>query len=276
MSTDYTCKYCLDEIDPKVSTNDIISPCNCKGSMNYVHKICFSRVTRNSCEICKIDYPLITSSNREQGVNEDIFRNYIYTAIDTFYRQDIDTQINDINANILSLFVMIYNAILNSSLLNKCLFIFSFVMIWNFLKYLVIWTVLVFTIHTMLIRMLNFITGNYYTTLVKYKTFIMVRNLQFGIVKCIYKNRILIKDILSDPVSLFLIFLEIRYFTVSRNWWISYATMSLFNLFLFAYIFFKNDSIRVLNNYIIRNRYAYINRIRLHNTRIRLRNALYG
>ena len=98
MSYDYTCKYCLDEIDPTVSTDDIISPCNCKGSMNYVHKTCFSRVTRNSCEICKIDYPASTSTNGRQDLNDDVFRNYIDTTIETFYRQDINTQINSINA----------------------------------------------------------------------------------------------------------------------------------------------------------------------------------
>ena len=109
MSTDYTCKYCLDEIDPTVSTNDIISPCNCKGSMNYVHKICFSRITRNSCEICKIDYPQITSSNEGQDENDDVFRNYIATTINTFYRQDIDTQINYINNNILIALITLLN-----------------------------------------------------------------------------------------------------------------------------------------------------------------------
>ena len=268
MSTDYTCKYCLDEIDPTVSTDDIISPCNCKGTMNYVHKTCFSRVTQNTCEICKIDYPQITSSNEGQDVNDDVFRNYIDSKINTFYRQDIDTQINNINANISSLFVIIYSAILNSSLLQKCKFIIIFMMMLNCFKYFVIGIVLVFTTHTILIRMLNFIIGNYYTAIITNGIFTIVQYLQYGIVKCIYKNKTLISDIFSDPISLFLIFLEFIYFTENRNWWISYEIMGLFNLFLFGYIFLKNDSIRVLNNYINRNRREYFNRMRLHNTRI--------
>ena len=275
MSTDYTCKYCLDDINPTVSTDDIISPCNCKGSMNYVHKTCFSRVTQNSCEICKIDYPESTTTNGGQGLDDDIFRNYIDTSINTFYRQDIDTQINSINANFSYLFVIIYNAILNSSLLKKCLFMFLFMMMLNVFKFGVIGIVLVFTAHTMLTRVLNLIMGNYYTTILNNGIFTIVQYLQYGIVECIYKNKSLIADILSDPISLFLIFLEFKYFNVSRDWWISYEIMGLFNLFLFGYIFLKND-FRALNNYINRNRRAYFNRMRLHNARIGLHNAFIG
>jgi hypothetical protein len=147
-------------------------------------------------------------------------------------------------------------------------------MMWNIFKYLIIGIILMFTAHIMLMRILNFVIRNYYTAIINNGMFTIVQYLQYGIVECIYKNKTLIADILSDPISLFLIFLEIRYFTVSRDWWISYEIMGLFNLFLFGYIFLKNDSIRALNNYINTRRRTYLNRMRLHNARIGLHNAL--
>ena len=274
MSYDYACKYCLDEIDPTASTDDIISPCDCKGSMNYVHKTCFSRVTRNSCEICKIDYPESTSTNGRQNLDDDVFRNYIETIINGFNGQGIDTQVNSINAYISTLFVIIYRSLLNSSFLNKCLVIVSFMMTWTFLKYLILGIYLVFIAHIILMYILNLILNDHSTNIIKNTTFTIGRYLQCGIVKFIYKNKVLISDIFSDPISLFLIFLEFRYFTESRNWWISYEILVLFNLFLFGYIFIKNDSIRALNNYINRNRREYFNRMSFQNTRIRILNAL--
>ena len=48
-----TCHICYDE-------GDIISPCNCKGSIGYVHKTCLEQWIQtshsNKCPICKIEY----------------------------------------------------------------------------------------------------------------------------------------------------------------------------------------------------------------------------
>ena len=73
MNDEYVCKYCLDEINP--TSNDVISPCNCRGSMNYVHKKCFNKVNRSSCEICKIDYPNRVILYRKKEINYTVIYN---------------------------------------------------------------------------------------------------------------------------------------------------------------------------------------------------------
>ena len=95
----YTCKYCLDDII--LPNNNIISPCDCKGTMNYVHKTCFSRVTQLKCNVCNLDYPIVAPIN---------------TAND-----------NDPYTIILNVFSTIYHTINESSFLGKVLAI----LYWN-------------------------------------------------------------------------------------------------------------------------------------------------
>ena len=52
MSSDKTCRICHSSEDNK----DIFSPCLCKGSMAYVHRICLkgwiASTGRKECEVC--------------------------------------------------------------------------------------------------------------------------------------------------------------------------------------------------------------------------------
>ena len=81
------CKICLfDDSDP---CNPLISPCNCSGSMKYIHLICLQKwlasrmISRNTencityswksmeCEICKSSYPFSFCS---KGKDSDLFK----------------------------------------------------------------------------------------------------------------------------------------------------------------------------------------------------------
>lgn len=81
------CKICL--LDESCTTNPLISPCNCSGSMKYIHLICLQTwlssrmVIRNTencvtyswksmeCEICQSSYPF---SFYSKGKNSDLFK----------------------------------------------------------------------------------------------------------------------------------------------------------------------------------------------------------
>lgn len=70
------CRYCLDN----ENTDDLISPCKCKGEIKYVHRECllkwFDERNRNfrqfnfCCEICKTDY---SHEYNAKNLNKKIF-----------------------------------------------------------------------------------------------------------------------------------------------------------------------------------------------------------
>lgn len=61
MTDPTTCRYCLSEAD----TQNMVSPCKCKGGIQYVHKECLlewikTKISQeHSCEICQTPYKLV-------------------------------------------------------------------------------------------------------------------------------------------------------------------------------------------------------------------------
>lgn len=57
------CKICLEEI---YNYDNVYSPCNCRGNLNYIHISCFNKayVSQNKtvCEICKLNFPIWNSN----------------------------------------------------------------------------------------------------------------------------------------------------------------------------------------------------------------------
>lgn len=66
MSNINSCRICMEE--DNTSSNPLISPCKCKGSMKYIHRNCLNnwRNTNNiafyECDICKYKYQFIRST----------------------------------------------------------------------------------------------------------------------------------------------------------------------------------------------------------------------
>lgn len=50
------CRICQEELNLETERDQVISPCNCTGSMSMVHIDCFSRWGRNRCEVCKFRF----------------------------------------------------------------------------------------------------------------------------------------------------------------------------------------------------------------------------
>jgi len=65
MTESKTCRYCLSDDN----VENMVSPCKCKGGIQYVHKNCLiqwinSKISQeHSCEICHTPYKLITKNN---------------------------------------------------------------------------------------------------------------------------------------------------------------------------------------------------------------------
>ena len=263
MNDEYVCKYCLDEINP--TSNDVISPCNCRGSMNYVHKKCFNKVNRSSCEICKIDYPNRVILYRKKEINYTVICNYIIEEIDKFYRNNINTQINIVNDEIYLGFKYIYDKLYNNSISNKCIFILNFLMLWTFLKYFTLGYFAFLTSYIFIINIISLVIGNYYSNILQNIICSTLRYIQYHLVYNIYKSKDIIVNIFKDPISIILIFLEFKYF-FDTEWNIPYEILCLYNLILFGYIFLQIDNINTINNYI--NRQIEINRGRLYGLRM--------
>ena len=113
---DYTCKYCLESIIP---TNDedkdnIISPCNCRGSMNYVHIECFKHVKKKSCEICRLRYP-------NTNIFSTINRNSQWGVWSHFNDLNLESRVNLIHNLVLNASYTIYNGVRDLSFINNAL-----------------------------------------------------------------------------------------------------------------------------------------------------------
>lgn len=58
----HSCKFCLDDISLS-SKESYITPCKCKGSIQYIHKNClsqfFSHYKTTSCSLCKSSFTFI-------------------------------------------------------------------------------------------------------------------------------------------------------------------------------------------------------------------------
>ena len=69
MTDEITCRICLDTDD---DDRELISPCNCSGTMALVHRDCLQHwreagpeTAAISCELCKNDYKLSYGKNLE-------------------------------------------------------------------------------------------------------------------------------------------------------------------------------------------------------------------
>ena len=130
---EYTCKYCLEDINLQTDKEEIVSPCDCKGSMNYVHIDCFKNVTRNTCEICKIKYPIVNITN-----NNPILENLMNNMIGGQFQQMTPLQqVNLINQVVFHLINAIYLVFKNYNILKKIRTLLNFVLV--FLIYSIIW-----------------------------------------------------------------------------------------------------------------------------------------
>ena len=92
------CKICLEEI---TDLEDVYSPCNCRGHLNYIHVNCFNEAyikqNKYKCEICKINFPYsntiyISLNNTEINDNElhqrdieDFQSNFYYVLKNTLF-----------------------------------------------------------------------------------------------------------------------------------------------------------------------------------------------
>jgi hypothetical protein len=81
--TEVVCRFCLD--GTKTSGNPLLDPCECKGSIQFVHKLCLIRwrhqnVERNGevCLLCHTEYK-IPLNNDLEGIPEAIL---IYLPLD--------------------------------------------------------------------------------------------------------------------------------------------------------------------------------------------------
>jgi hypothetical protein len=80
------CRICLEEINDLES---VYSPCNCRGSLNYIHIGCFNKAylvtNKTKCEICNLNFPiwpLQTNTNiifyNNDEINERRIENFLY------------------------------------------------------------------------------------------------------------------------------------------------------------------------------------------------------
>ena len=130
---EYTCKYCLEDINLQTDKENIVSPCDCKGSMNYIHIDCFKNVTRESCEICGIKYPII--SQPTINFNTDLV--FLINALGNENNEEVHPEIFIARLNIINNFIIgaIYNLYVlcrNYSIISKLQFMLQ-ALILNFL-----------------------------------------------------------------------------------------------------------------------------------------------
>lgn len=59
--SDYQCRVCLEDIDPDYD-DDIVSPCNCRGTAAYIHIECFNKMRIDRCPTCNFQIRLIDSN----------------------------------------------------------------------------------------------------------------------------------------------------------------------------------------------------------------------
>lgn len=79
-SNDILCRICYRKIDLKETHDDVLAPCNCSGSIKYMHDECFNKwyheKNKSKCEICLFNFPIMTItdpttntiSNQEPGM----------------------------------------------------------------------------------------------------------------------------------------------------------------------------------------------------------------
>jgi hypothetical protein len=82
MSTDDTCRFCFDGPESK---NPLVSPCNCKGSMKYVHVQCIKKWRVNTinpewhhkCQLCLSDFEVLLRWQKEDLPRHVLFLNIL-------------------------------------------------------------------------------------------------------------------------------------------------------------------------------------------------------
>ena len=71
-----SCRICFEDLDKNDIKNNILSPCNCRGTLNYVHEECFNNYIKETnkvrCEICKIKYPNYHNYNNHIPPNPEL------------------------------------------------------------------------------------------------------------------------------------------------------------------------------------------------------------
>ena len=132
----YNCKICLEKIN---DLNDVYSPCNCRGSLNYIHKNCFEEAyIKNNifkCEICNINFPIIKKyylsiyTTDYSNFNTD----YNLTTINNYYDED---GFIDRNYGNFPYYFIISNYNIIKKLLIYIIKIFYYVLLFSFMAYL--------------------------------------------------------------------------------------------------------------------------------------------
>ena len=96
------CRICLERI---ISNHNFVSPCNCKGSLNWVHKSCLYkwRISNNykhffDCDICKTSYKLYF----------DLIIIAIYLNLINTFTYHLCKKLLKIHINMLSIFLIVY------------------------------------------------------------------------------------------------------------------------------------------------------------------------
>jgi hypothetical protein len=88
-----TCKICLEEIN---DFEQVYAPCNCRGSLNYIHIKCFNEAylkqNKSKCEICNINFPLWTSNI------------YIINSKNTLFDEPNERTVSNFQNNLILLF----------------------------------------------------------------------------------------------------------------------------------------------------------------------------
>jgi E3 ubiquitin-protein ligase DOA10 len=81
------CKICLEDID---DYNNVYSPCNCRGNLNYIHISCFNKAyvlqNKTVCEICKLNFPIWNINNTYMILpnRNDTSENLVPRRVDNF------------------------------------------------------------------------------------------------------------------------------------------------------------------------------------------------
>lgn len=129
----FECKFCL-ESDNEYN---LISPCNCNGSLKYIHTNCLNKYINNynksSCEICKYKYNYIESFEQEFYINQ------IFIYLLMIIHNIISTFFLPYTTSIILLLYILFNSLLLKYFITYKIFEFNIKKlekIYNIKKYL--------------------------------------------------------------------------------------------------------------------------------------------
>ncbi len=191
----FVCRYCLDDID-MLKMKDILAPCNCRGSMNYVHKKCFQKITNETCNICKIDFPKLIVSNTQRNTISEIR----YRFDDVFHEQTPEIQVNIINNQISLVLFSLYDIVYTTNIIIKSLFVITTIWIFYILSKVTIFVMIVLQCYIVLENAICYICGERYSELFKNRTTRLYKYIQYHIVRCLYMYRNTINKIIVPAI----------------------------------------------------------------------------